>query len=242
MRLDKYISNCGYGSRKEAKDFIQKGCVSVNGKLVLESNADVNENSDIVLLNGDLVEYKKFYYFMLNKPGGVISATKDEVYNDKTVIDLLELRHQKLKLFPVGRLDKDTEGLVILTNNGIFAHNTLSPKKHVSKKYFAEVNGIVDNDDIAAFKNGVIIDGDYKCKPTNLEILSLDKINSKSEILLEISEGKFHQVKKMFIALSKEVKYLKRVEFCGIKLDEKLKPGEYRELNDSEMEIINLYI
>jgi len=174
---------------------------------------------------------------MMNKPDGVISATLDE--EETTVCDLLEYKYQWCGIFPVGRLDKDTVGLLILSNDGGFAHRALSPKKHVDKVYWANVDGVVDEEDIAAFADGIKLDDDYLCKPAALEVLSCK--DGVSEIKLTIHEGKFHQVKRMFEALGHKVALLKRVSFADIDLDESLAPGEYRKLNTNEMlKIINL--
>jgi len=248
MRLDKYISNGGYKTRKEVKKLINQGRVSVNSKVILKADYKVDIHNDEVICNHEKIIYKKFYYFMINKPQGVLSATKDEVSNSETIIDLLDDRLQKIGLFPVGRLDKDTEGLLILTNDGNFAHKTLSPKNNVRKIYFAVVSGIkgmngaVTEEDVAAFKDGVTINGDYKCKPADLHILKIDTEKNLSETEVTVTEGKFHQVKKMFESVNKNVIYLKRIMFANIALDEKLSLGEYRELNSKEMKILDKYI
>ncbi len=233
MRLDKFLANSGVGTRKEVKNYIQKGQVKVNDKIERAINFKVT-TYDTVSFNDKHIDYKEFYYYMLNKPKGVVSSTDDK---DKTVIDLIDSPCKDL--FPVGRLDKDTEGLLIITNNGKMAHNMLSPKKHVFKTYFAKVEGQVKEEHIRLFKDGIIINGDYKCKEAKLTVLKSDSI---SEILIEISEGKFHQVKKMFKAINCTVLYLKRITFGDISLDNNLLLGEYRELTKDELELLNKYM
>ncbi len=233
MRLDKFLANSNVGTRKEVKGYIQKGQVKVNDEIIKKVDYKVS-STDLITYNGESINYEKFYYYILNKPEGVVSSTDDK---DKTVIDLIESPCKGL--FPVGRLDKDTEGLLLITNNGKLAHNMLSPKKHVFKTYYAEIEGVVEDKHIQTFKDGVIINGDYKCKESKLTILKSDKV---SEILIEISEGKFHQVKKMFRAINCTVKYLKRVEFGGIKLCDELKKGDYRVANKEELIILKKYM
>lgn len=240
LRLDKYISSGGYYKRSEIKELIKNNRILVNGKFPKSSSEHINQNDEVFIDNNKII-YKEFYYYMLNKPTGYLSATKDEIYNDKTVIDLLEPRLRDIGLFPVGRLDKDTEGLMIISNNGKFAHNTLSPKKHISKKYFAKIYGLINQENINQFKNGIIIDS-HKCKPAFLELISEDTNNFISEIYLTITEGKFHQVKRMFLAIEKEVFYLKRVSFAELTLDDNLQKGEYRELDKDEMLKIEQYL
>ena len=170
-------------------------------------------------------------YLMMNKPQGVLSATEDA--NDQTVVDLLEFEDARYEPFPVGRLDKDTEGFVLLTNNGKLAHELLSPKKHVPKTYYAKVEGTVTEEDVNTFKQGVTLDDGYVTKPAELKVLKSDQ---KSEIELTITEGKFHQVKRMFIAVGKKVIYLKRLSIGPLQLDKTLALGEYRELTETEIE------
>lgn len=231
MRLDKYLSFLGKGTRKEVKEFIKKGLVKVNGITIKKDDFKVNENSDIVMLNGEKLEYEEFVYLMLNKPSGVVSATYDN--KDKTVIDLIK-DYKHLDLFPFGRLDKDSEGLLIISNDGKLAHELLSPKKHVDKKYYVEVLGRVTSEDIESFKNGIMLDGEL-CKSALLEIIKSDDI---SYCYVTISEGKYHQVKRMFESVNKKVTYLKRVTFGNLKLDENLKLGEYRKLTEQEINLL----
>jgi 16S rRNA pseudouridine516 synthase len=238
IRLDKLLADSGAGTRSEVKTAIKKGMVKVNGTTVTDNGKKIN-TEDEVMLNGKIIGYSKYTYLMLNKPAGVISATTDK--NDKTVTDLLNVPYKNMSLFPVGRLDKDTVGLVLLTNDGDFAHNTLSPKKHVTKTYYVESEGdfssITPDDIIPKFKDGIMIDGDYLCKSALLEVLEMD--NSLIKANLTITEGKFHQVKRMFKAIGGKVTYLKRMTFGDIQLDHALTEGEYRTLNKDEMKYID---
>lgn len=233
IRVDKLLSNMGMGSRKDIKDAVKKGLVSVNGEKIKDSGLAVSPESDTIALNGKKVVYEQFLYIMMNKPSGYVSANEDK--RDKTVMDLLEAPLKQRKLFVAGRLDKDTEGLLILTNNGAFAHNMLSPAKHVAKTYYAKIDGCVTQDDISAFHDGITIDGDYKCKSAQLNII---KSGAQSEIELTIYEGRFHQVKKMFEALDKQVVYLKRIRIGGLKLDSSLISGGCKKLSDEEVAMI----
>ncbi|QCR33302.1 pseudouridine synthase [Lysinibacillus sp. SGAir0095] len=230
MRLDKLLANMGYGTRKEVKQLLKQKGVTVDGEIVKDSSLHVNPDIQEVSVFGERVEYTEFIYLMMNKPPGVISATEDHI--DKTVIDLLDPLAQHFKPFPVGRLDKDTEGLLLITNDGQLAHNLLSPKKHVPKTYYAKIEGEVTESDIEAFKQGVELDDGYVTKPGELVILSS---GPRSEIELTIQEGKFHQVKRMFESVGKKVTYLKRLSMGSLKLDESLNLGDYRELTDEEL-------
>lgn len=229
MRLDKLLANMGYGSRKEVKVLLKQKAVTVDGEFVKDSAMHVDPVKQHVAVFGDRVEYVEFIYVMMNKPPGVISATEDR--QDQTVIDLLDPYVQNFQPFPVGRLDKDTEGLLLITNDGNLTHNLLSPKKHVPKWYYAKIDGVVTEADIEAFANGVTLDDGYETKPGELVILSS---GVESEIELMIQEGKFHQVKRMFEAVGKKVTYLKRLSMGSLKLDPKLELGDYRELTEEE--------
>ena len=233
MRLDKLLANMGYGSRKEVKALLKQKAVTVDGTVVKDSAMHVDPVAQNVSVYGDRVEFVEFIYLMMNKPPGVISATEDR--HDQTVIDLLEAEDRHFEPFPVGRLDKDTEGLLLITNDGQLAHNLLSPKKHVPKWYYAKIDGVVTEEDIEAFKQGVTLDDGYHTKPGELKILASGE---QSEIELMIQEGKFHQVKRMFEAVGKKVMYLKRLSMGSLKLDETLALGEYRELTDEELEAL----
>lgn len=231
MRLDKMLSNMGVGTRKEVKELLKKKHVTVNDELMKNGSTHIDENNDIVKVKGEKINYRKFIYLMLNKPAGYLSATRDN--HDQTVIDLIKKDYAHFEPFPVGRLDKDTEGLLLLTNDGELAHQLLSPAKDVDKTYVAQVKGKVTEEDAVAFGNGILLDDGYKTKPAALKIIHAGE---KSEIELTITEGKFHQVKRMFQARGKEVIYLKRVRMGELHLDPKLSLGKYRELTEKEMQ------
>lgn len=233
IRLDKYLADMGCGTRQEVKKFIRSGQVSVDGIVVKKPETKVEQTVQEVFLNGEKVGYESFEYYMLNKPAGVISATEDQ--SCQTVVDLIKDKKRK-ELFPVGRLDKDTEGLLLITNDGALAHRLLSPKKHVDKCYFARICGKVTEEDVRSFEKGVNIGSQEQPEitmPGKLEIITSDDI---SKIRLTIQEGKFHQVKRMFQAVGKEVIYLKRLRMGTLILDENLGIGEYRPLTKEELE------
>ncbi|WP_066063329.1 pseudouridine synthase [Neobacillus soli] len=236
MRIDKMLANLGFGSRKEVKQLLKSGAVKVDDAVVKDAKQHVDTSSQTVTLNGEVIEYKEFIYLMMNKPQGVLSATEDS--SCETVIDLLELGDQVYEPFPVGRLDKDTEGLLLITNDGTLAHRLLSPKKHVPKTYFSIIDGEVTEEDVTAFANGVTLDDGYETKPGELKIL---KSGIRSDIELTITEGKFHQVKRMFEAVGKKVVYLQRISMGPLPLDETLELGEYRELSDEEVDLLREY-
>jgi 16S rRNA pseudouridine516 synthase len=230
IRLDKYLADMGVGTRSEIKGWIRKGRVKLNREICTKSEQKVLLGKDEITFDDALIGYVKYQYFMLHKPTGVVSATMDKV--STTVLDLIEDKKCK-DLFPVGRLDKDTEGLLLITNDGELAHQLLSPKKHVDKVYFARIEGKVTKEDAEVFRKGVDIGEEALTLPANLEILSSHDI---SEVRLTIQEGKFHQVKRMFEAVGKEVIYLKRLSMGSLVLDQNLEPGEYRELTEDELE------
>lgn len=233
-RLDKVLSNLGYGSRKEIKIMVKKGFVKVDGVVMKDSGEAVDPEKSEILVNGEKVNYKKFIYLMMNKPDGVVSATFDNY--DETVVDLLEAEHAVFEPFPVGRLDKDTVGLLLLTNDGELNHRLISPKWHVDKLYFARIDKAVDESDVAAFEKGVVLDDGYECLPAKLQILKTGE--EGAEVLVTLQEGKFHQVKRMFQSVGKEVVYLQRVAFGPLKLDESLEEGTYRELTTEEVTLL----
>ena len=234
MRIDKLLSNIGFGSRKEVKQLLKTGAVKVDGEIIKDPKTHVDPDQQQVTVNEELVQYKEFVYLIMNKPAGYLSATEDDY--QETVIDLLEMEDAVLQPFPVGRLDKDTEGLLLLTNDGQLSHQLLSPKKHVPKTYYATILGEVTNDDVIEFKKGVELDDGYVTKPAKLEILSS---GNQSTIHVTITEGKFHQVKRMFESVEKKVTYLKRISMGPIILDEEeLRIGEYRELSEEEIEAL----
>ncbi len=239
MRLDKLLSNLGYGTRSEIKKMCRQGMVKVNGQEIKKPDYHIDPNQDQVCLNGQTIRYREFIYLMMNKPAGHVSATFDRY--DQTVIDLIDNEYLAFDPFPVGRLDKDTEGLLVITNDGQLSHRVLSPKKHVPKKYYAEIDKEVLARDIKAFSQGIYIGDDYTTKPASLEVIrtfEADDGTVHSEIYVTISEGKFHQVKRMFEAVGKNVLYLKRVQMGGLKLDESLELGEYRELTEEEVDLL----
>ncbi|HEX2924902.1 MAG TPA: pseudouridine synthase [Ruminiclostridium sp.] len=233
QRLDKVLSNFGFGSRTEIKSAVRNGQVVLDGQVVKDSGIHIDPEENIIEINGERLNYRQYVYIMMNKPQGVISATSDR--KQKTVFDILPEQYKCFELFPAGRLDIDTEGLVLMTNDGQLSHEILSPKKHVPKQYFAKVLGHVNAEDAAAFEQGVILDDGYKTLPAALEIIKSDDV---SEIRLTIVEGKFHQVKRMFEAVGKKVIYLKRLSMGNLRLDESLKLGECKELGESDIELL----
>lgn len=233
MRLDKFLAEVGIGSRKEVKVLIKKGQIKVNGEVIKSDKFQVKEFDDHITYLDEPLVYQKDFYYVLNKPAGVISATQDNY--EQTVMDLLSDEDYRDDLFPVGRLDKDTEGLLILTNDGKLAHQLLSPKKHVEKEYFAKIKGVMTKEDIDNFARGIVIDKGEQTLPAQLLIDSVDQEEETSTIRLILHEGKFHQVKRMVQAVGKEVTYLKRLRMGGFILPETLDNGEYRELTEAEL-------
>lgn len=238
MRLDKFLADTGFGTRKEVKKLISQGSISINGEMAKKPNIHVNPEEDSVTYLDDEIHYQAYYYVMLNKPDGIISATEDREY--QTVIDWVALDYEHVDLFPVGRLDIDTTGLLLLTNNGQLAHQLLSPKKDVPKTYHALIDGIVTDEDIKAFSQGLDL-GDFITKPAELVIHEIDTETNQSSIAVTIHEGKFHQVKRMFEAVGKTVTVLHRHSMGPLVLDEDLELGEYRELTVDEMEMLKPY-
>lgn len=232
MRLDKYLTEMGIGSRSEVKNYAKAGRVSVNGEKIKSTDTKIDTQKDTIEFDGQTVGYVEYEYYMLNKPQGVLSATMDK--KATTVVDLIDSKVRG-DLFPVGRLDKDTEGLLIITNDGVLCHNLLSPKKHVDKVYYAIVDGEVKEEHIEIFKNGIRLDEDTVTKPAELKIIASGE---ESEVFITIHEGKFHQVKRMVNAIGGEVMYLKRLSMGSLKLDENLKPGEYRKLTGEELDAL----
>ena len=231
IRLDKFLCEMEIGTRSQVKDIIKKGMVSVDGEIVKKADFKFDEKRAKVCVKDKEISYQKFYYYMLNKPAGVVSATTD--YHDKTVMDLLKDAPGK-DLFPVGRLDKDTEGLLLITNDGDLSHNLLSPKKHIDKVYLVEAAKIVTAEMIQQLEQGVDIGEEKLTLPAKVEKLEEKKIE------LTITEGKFHQVKRMLKAVGNEVTYLKRLSMGSLKLDESLVLGEYRCLTEVEIEKLKI--
>lgn len=225
MRLDKFLVHVGIGTRTQVKTTVKQGRVSINNVIVKKSDVKVNVEKDVIKFDNDVLVYSEFVYFMLNKPKGVVSATNDKT--QKTVVDLIDT-HVK-DIFPVGRLDKDTTGLLMITNDGKLAHELLSPKKHVNKVYIAKVDKQLPAQIIEDFKKGIILDDGYNCLPAFLEILD----NTTAQVTIQ--EGKFHQIKRMFESCDNKVVDLKRVQMGPLKLDEQLKLGEYRQLSVEEV-------
>ena len=230
LRLDHYLSAAGLGSRSDVKKIIQRGRVTVNGVICKDSAFKIDETSAAVMLDGKTMTYKKNVYFMLNKPQGVISASRSDLRNpdEKCVIDLIgEEKHRNL--FPVGRLDRDTEGLLLITDDGILAHNLLSPSKHVDKTYYAELRSELSENERLKLETGVDIGDDTLTLPSKVTVIN------KTSVHITIHEGRFHQIKRMFEAVGNEVIFLKRLSMGSLRLDENLKPGEYRELTPEEL-------
>lgn len=231
MRLDKLLANTGHGSRKDVKSLLKKKLVTVNDAVVKDSSVHVDPYKDIIKVGDNAVHYQKYVYLMMNKPKGVISATVDG--KEKTVIDLLATNMHRFRPFPVGRLDKDTEGLLLITNDGELAHQLTSPKKDIEKTYYARIQGNVTDEDKEKFAAGVLLDDGYKAKPAKLSIRRRDAI---SEVEVTVTEGKYHQVKRMFESVGKKVTYLRRISMGKLVLDETLKLGTYRELTENELD------
>ena len=237
MRLDKFLSEMSGWTRSEVKKIVRTGSVTVDGNEVKKPETKIDEKLSIVRVDGRQIKYNKYEYYMLNKPKGFVSATTDREH--KTVVDIISSSEKK-DLFPVGRLDIDTEGLLLITNDGELAHRLLSPKNHVEKTYYVEVSGILDDVDVDAVEKGLDIGEEKNTTPAKMEILKTDIQNNISSCYLTIHEGKFHQVKRMMKKLGKTVTYLKRVSMGSLILDSKLKKGNYRKLTEQEiMELKN---
>ena len=233
MRLDKFLVACAVGSRTEVKNFLKTGRVTVNGKKEKSAKLQINEETDEICFDGAKLDYEEFVYYMMNKPQGVISATEDPKH--KTVLDLLDDLARSKEVFPVGRLDIDTHGLLLLTNDGKLAHALLSPKRHVDKTYLAQINGVMTDEDIETFAQGIPLK-DFTCQPAKLELVSVDTEKNQSLVRVTIAEGKFHQVKRMVAYCGKEVVDLQRLTMGTLTLDEDLKRGEWRRLSKEELE------
>ena len=233
MRLDKFLVVCAIGSRTEVKNLLKAGRVTVNGKKEKSAKLQIDEERDQIYFDGQQLQYEEFVYYMMNKPQGVISATEDSKH--RTVLDLLDDLARTKEVFPVGRLDIDTHGLLLLTNNGQLAHALLSPKRHVDKTYLAQVEGIMTQEDVETFAKGIPLK-DFTCQPAKLEIVSVDSVKNQSLVRVTIAEGKFHQVKRMVAYCGKEVVDLQRLTMGTLALDENLERGEWRRLTKEELE------
>lgn len=232
MRLDKYLVDCGLGSRTEVKKILKNKQITVNGQLTTSPKCQVDERRDQIVFDGKILRYESFVYYLLNKPKGVISATEDN--HHRTVLDLLDGTARHKEVFPVGRLDVDTHGLLLLTNNGPLAHAMLSPKKHVEKLYRARIAGIMTQEDVARFSAGMEFK-DFITQPAQLEILNTDDSSKTSLVDITICEGKFHQVKRMVAACGKTVTDLQRLRMGPLMLDSDLALGAYRRLTEEEL-------
>lgn len=231
VRIDKYLADMGKGTRTEVKKYIKSGRVRVDGNVVQRPETKVSPEQ-IITLDGEQLVYEEFQYYLMNKPAGIISASDDT--RQKTVVDLISDRGRR-NLFPVGRLDKDTTGLLLITDDGALAHSLLSPRHHVFKIYVAEVDGLLEEEDIRLFKEGIPLEEDWTTLPAELEIL---RAGEQSLARITIYEGKFHQIKRMFEAVGKPVLSLSRIAMGPLRLPEDLKEGDYRPLTDQEYEAL----
>lgn len=241
MRLDKLVAELTGMTRSQARDVITRGRVCVNGEVKKQTAEQVREDSDAITLDGNPMVFQKFVYYMLNKPAGTVSATRDK--EDKTVVSLLSAEDRKRRnLFPVGRLDKDTEGLLLLTDDGMLSHQLISPRKHADKLYFAKLRREITKEDIELFASGMKVDEELTALPAVLRELTEEERREFSPegycAAVTVVEGKFHQVKRMFATTDNEVLYLKRMAMGGVYLDPKLLPGEYRSLTMEELAVL----
>lgn len=232
IRLDKYLADMGVGTRSQVKQFIKKGQIQINGEIQKRPETKLDIAKDKVSFHGEEISYQEYVYYILHKPAGYVSAVKDNLY--PTVLSLID-NPQGFQLFPVGRLDLDTEGLLLITNDGTLAHELLSPKKHVEKTYYARIDGKITEEDQRRFAEGLDIGDEKDTLSAKLEIL---KSGEKSEITVTITEGRYHQVKRMFEAVGKKVTYLKRIQMGRLKLEETLGPGTYRALTEEEIRLL----
>lgn len=236
MRLDKLLAEAGFGSRTEVKELVRRKRVRLDGQVVRDPSMSVDSAKAEIYVDERQVRWQEFYYLLMNKPDGVISATEDDYH--ETVLDLIPAEYKHADVFPVGRLDRDSEGLLILTNDGQLAHRLLSPKRHVPKVYYVIVNGQVTTEDVTKFRQGIQLE-DFTAQPADLKILESAQQQSKAEVT--IHEGKFHQVKRMFAAVGKQVTHLKRIKMGPLELDPTLMPGDVRELTPQEVEALKTY-
>lgn len=257
MRLDRFLADMAVGTRSQVKEMARQGRIQVNGATVKKADTKIEPGRDVVFCDGQRIDYAKNEYYMLNKPQGVVSATEDNLH--ETVLDVIRKNPprtfdgdgreagqraqgpRRKDLFPVGRLDIDTQGLLLITNDGDLAHRLLSPKRHVDKTYFAKVEGRLPEDVKERFWNGITLSDGAGLMPAKLEIVTpsgKEEPRGIQEVLLTIGEGKFHQVKRMFEAVGCRVVFLKRLSMGSLNLDERLKPGEYRELTKEELAML----
>ena len=231
MRLDKFLSNMGIATRSESGKAAKRGGITVNGVVCLRADTQIDPCCDVVSFFGKVIKYQQFRYIMLNKPEGYVSATEDG--RDKTVLELLPEEYRKFNLFPCGRLDKYTVGLMLLTDDGELAHKLLSPKHHVSKKYSYKSELPLSDADKKRLEEGTVIDGGYKTKPSVIELLEDRKSGT-----ITLTEGKYHQIKQMFDSVKNKITFLERITFGPLSLDENLERGEWRELTDDEISVL----
>ena len=227
MRLDKLLGDMGIASRSELRQMIKRGRVTVDGRAVTAPETKVDSEGSSIALDGEELRYKSFRYYMMDKPAGVLSATEDG--RQKTVLDLVSPEMRRMGLFPVGRLDKDTSGLLLLTNDGDFSHRVISPKSGIEKRYYARVEGKLDETDREAFRQGLILGDGTKCLPAKLELLG------EGECLVTVMEGKYHQVKRMLASRGAPVKQLRRLSIGGLVLGNELTAGSWRELEAADI-------
>ena len=232
IRLDKLLSNEGIASRKELRAIIKTGRVTVNGNAVCNPETKVESDSDIIRFDGRILKYSEYHYYMMDKPCGILTATEDK--EQKTVLDLLPPEVRRMGVFPIGRLDKDTSGLLLITNNGEFAHRVISPKSNIEKLYFAKVDGIPTAEDAEEFEKGLILSDGTKCLPAKLEI------TGENKCFVTVKEGKYHQVRRMLASRGKHVEQLRRLRIGSLSLDSSLKTGDFRELAQNEIDSIFL--
>lgn len=236
LRLDKLLANMGAGSRKEVKRLIRAGQVTIDGVCAKSGDITVDPEQQLISLNGVRIQYKPYVYLMMNKPSGVLSATEDS--RTATAVDLVNMPFSGYDLSPAGRLDIDTEGFLLLTNDGAFIHAVITPKRHVVKEYYCIAEGLASDVHCKMFAEGIVLADGTECMPAELEIVQVNEAQNTSELFVRICEGKFHQVKRMLLACRMRVKYLKRTAIGGVSLDPALAPGEYRELTEDEMKLL----
>ena len=237
IRLDKYLCDMQAGTRSAVKDIIRKKRVTINGEVITRPEIKVDIDKDVVAVDNNVLGYSEYEYYMLNKPAGVVSAVSDKDF--KTVVELITDNKRK-DLFPVGRLDKDTEGLLIIANDGDMAHRLLSPKHHIDKTYYVVAKGSIDNKYIDEFKNGLVVDKDFTAMPAKLEILKYNNQDDTTFLNITIQEGKFHQIKRMFGCFGAKVVELDRISMGKLDMPVDLKMGECRELTEVELQLLKL--